>query len=387
MGASAKIAEMREFLLHVGGFQCLVGALAFIFKKDKYLSDYLASCWLLFLGSGVLLDILRLNGVLDVFSTGNWFVFFPFLIGPLFYLYSKNMMRAHQKLELRDLRHFIAPIIIEFIFNTLYLEPIYRPETFMDQDGFLWLRFVVLFSFIASFYFYGAKVIRQLLQHNRQLDDSFSYKNDYLTLGWLKWVISVFVFSYLTPPFLSMLIRLFSEESLKPSVTHYIHDVGVVIFAYSFSYFGLKQPLIYADYLKMPPEEQEAVEEKQEKLKVPAEKATGLIHRLDQLMTEKGLYLNPELSVQQLANNMEISKAELTEVLNQHLGKNFYTYINEFRLEEVKKQLMNPKNNHLTVIALAHDSGFKSKSSFNAIFKQYTGQTPSDYRKHQMQDI
>jgi AraC-like DNA-binding protein len=68
-------------------------------------------------------------------------------------------------------------------------------------------------------------------------------------------------------------------------------------------------------------------------------------------------------------------------VLNIGLGMNFYDFINEYRIEEVKEQLLNPKNNILTNVAVAYDSGFNSKSTFNALFKKYVKMTPKDYKK------
>ena len=64
------------------------------------------------------------------------------------------------------------------------------------------------------------------------------------------------------------------------------------------------------------------------------------------------------------------------------MGKNFYYLINEYRVGEVKKRLKNPKYKNLTILAIAYDSGFNSKSAFNTIFKDMTGLTPSQYLKN-----
>jgi AraC-like DNA-binding protein len=63
------------------------------------------------------------------------------------------------------------------------------------------------------------------------------------------------------------------------------------------------------------------------------------------------------------------------------MGKNFYNLVNDYRVEEVKRRLEDPQYKHLTILAIAYDSGFNAKSSFNTIFKEKTGSTPSEYLK------
>ena len=63
------------------------------------------------------------------------------------------------------------------------------------------------------------------------------------------------------------------------------------------------------------------------------------------------------------------------------MGKNFYTLVNDYRIEEVKRRLEDPRYRNLTILAIAYDSGFNAKSSFNTIFKEQTGMTPSEYQK------
>ncbi len=63
------------------------------------------------------------------------------------------------------------------------------------------------------------------------------------------------------------------------------------------------------------------------------------------------------------------------------MGKNFYNLVNDYRVEEVKKRMVDPKYRHLTILAIAYDAGFNAKSSFNTVFKEKTGMTPSEYQQ------
>lgn len=98
-------------------------------------------------------------------------------------------------------------------------------------------------------------------------------------------------------------------------------------------------------------------------------------------MQEEKLYQNPEFSMTMLAEKMSLSNGYLSQIINQKEGKNFFDFVNEYRIKEVKKMLHNTNYNHYSILGIALEAGFKSKSTFNAVFKKITGQTPSTFRK------
>jgi len=106
---------------------------------------------------------------------------------------------------------------------------------------------------------------------------------------------------------------------------------------------------------------------------------------LDYMNTEKP-YLVSELTLKELSIKLEISKHHFSEVLNMSFGKNFYGFINLFRVEEAKKIIKNDTNN-ITMLAIAYDSGFNSKASFNRVFKEITGTTPSEFKRNSSMNI
>lgn len=105
-----------------------------------------------------------------------------------------------------------------------------------------------------------------------------------------------------------------------------------------------------------------------------------VIQRLCTAIEVDKLYKNPELSLLDLSRSVEISERVISNAINQELGKNFFQFINEYRVEEVKERLKDPAQNHFKIISLAFDAGFNSKASFNRVFKSYTGRTPIDYK-------
>ena len=98
-------------------------------------------------------------------------------------------------------------------------------------------------------------------------------------------------------------------------------------------------------------------------------------------MLEKKLYENLELSLNDLANQLQVHPNVLSQVINMQEGMTFFDYINFHRVEAFKKMVKQPENQKFTLLGLAYDAGFNSKTSFNRNFKKATGFAPSDYLK------
>ena len=101
-----------------------------------------------------------------------------------------------------------------------------------------------------------------------------------------------------------------------------------------------------------------------------------VLEMLGKGMKEEKWFQNPSLTLRELAENVHISSNKLSWLLNEQIGQNFNEYINSFRLENFKEIALNPTYSHLTLLALAYESGFKSKSVFNVFFKKTEGMTP-----------
>lgn len=124
-----------------------------------------------------------------------------------------------------------------------------------------------------------------------------------------------------------------------------------------------------------------ADEEKYKSSTLSYHKSKTYLSQLLKIMAEEKPYLDPELSLQTLAKQMGITKEALSQVINEQLDRNFKNFINEYRIEEAKKRLLDPKENQFVLMKIALDVGFNSKSVFNASFKKFTGMSPSQYRK------
>lgn len=105
------------------------------------------------------------------------------------------------------------------------------------------------------------------------------------------------------------------------------------------------------------------------------------LQRLDGLMVSDRIFTDPSLSLRHLAEILELHPNKLSWLLNEHIGKNFNEYINAFRLVAFKEKALDSNNSHLTLLGLAYESGFNSKTVFNTFFRKSEGMTPSTWVK------
>ncbi|UCH94195.1 MAG: helix-turn-helix domain-containing protein [Candidatus Aminicenantes bacterium] len=123
---------------------------------------------------------------------------------------------------------------------------------------------------------------------------------------------------------------------------------------------------------------------KKEKYKTSAllpETVDQVLPQLTRLMEKEKAFLDPDLSLKKLSQQLHVHYNHLSRIINEHMGKTFNDYINSFRIEEAKAKLADPAEDQKTILEIAYDTGFYSKSVFNTAFKKFTGMTPSQFRR------
>ena len=105
------------------------------------------------------------------------------------------------------------------------------------------------------------------------------------------------------------------------------------------------------------------------------------IEKLNNHMAAEKPYLNPDLTLPQLAEEVNIPSYYLSQIINERLGVHFFDFINRQRVEDVKLRISDSQYNNYSILGIAFESGFNSKSAFNRVFKKFTGLTPSEYKK------
>jgi len=131
----------------------------------------------------------------------------------------------------------------------------------------------------------------------------------------------------------------------------------------------------------LPPHHDIQIQNTPAKALMPDAEINMALDILEKGMQEEKWFQNPSLSLRELAKNMNISSNKLSWLLNERIGQNFNEYINHFRLENFKVNVLNPANSHLTLLAVAYENGFNSKTVFNSFFKKIEGMTPKAWVK------
>ncbi len=154
----------------------------------------------------------------------------------------------------------------------------------------------------------------------------------------------------------------------------------------AFGFYGFRQTAIFSniDNQEIPSWNQDSGSSEKvsySKSGLTEEKIDSLARRLAKHMEIEKPFLNENLNLALLAIQSEISQPHLSQIINQRFKMNFYDFVNRYRVEEAKEKLSSSDFDHLSVLGIAFDFGFKSKSSFNRYFKKYTGVPPSVFKK------
>ena len=169
----------------------------------------------------------------------------------------------------------------------------------------------------------------------------------------------------------------------------------LAIGAYTMGYYAMRQPQIFRSaQLNLPepprPSPGEVLTAKVAAPTLTTEAASSLhtsaedeFRLLETLMEEKRPYLNPGLSLGELADLAKTPSHHLSKLINDQFGKNFFDYINSHRIKSFQQRIEKGDHHDRTILSLALEAGFNSKTAFNRAFKKQTGLTPREYlRQH-----
>ncbi len=302
------------------------------------------------------------------------------LYGPLLYLYSKTLINAQTKMAPKDWLHLSA-----FGLLLVYTIPFYlmtgqeKIDLISAEGGLMYGPAFITHIKLGFNLIYIAFILRLMHHYRNQLKDNYS-SLDKRNLDWLQWFIFGIVVLALMATVLHYMSSVYGENVMYTN----INLLGITIYVYSIGYMGLRQPEFFADFSIL--SETESIPDSKS---TPSYSRSGLdeqsgkelMARLTEMMEDEKPYMNNELSLKDLSETAGISTHNLTEIINSYAGKNFYDFVNAYRVEEVKKKIMEPSSDNLTILALGLEAGFNSKSSFNSVFKKHTGMTPSEFKR------
>ena len=371
-----------KFIFLIAAFNAIFFSALILQKKPRALHDNILILWLIYLGLYI--------GVYSFYSH-ELFTHFQLLSitllsllmlhGPFLYYYILTLVSNKRQIKKKDLFH-IVPFIL---FNLYILIASFYPSISeklniekLSPDNnppLLFLFFLILTAFSGTIYFLLTFKLFKKLDIN--IFNYFSNSAD-IDLEWLRklvllfgviWtaLISVTVIHHV----FHMFSMVFCTDGLFLSLSVFVILVG---------YFGLKQKVIFTNENVIAADDASMVQPKYSGSRLNDSEEKQYAEKLVSHMELLKPYLNPDLTLPQLAAELGISSHLLSQVINEHFKLNFFDFVNQYRVEAFKERIVNPKYGNFSLLGVAFECGFNSKSAFNRIFKKSTGLTPSQYK-------
>jgi len=370
-----------HYLLIIGIFLSFFLQFLLFSKKGRTAADTVLAVWMFIFG-------IHLFGFY-LYSLGYWqeyphmmglMIPLPLLHGPMLFLYILYSLRPDQPFNHRVYLHFLPAIIIVLLLTEFYFFFTAEQKLMVDRgeiQRYNVLGNVILISYIVSGLTYPVVSYRMLGRYTSMLRENFAYEET-INLNWLRYCIFGIGVVYVVAAVVSVMREgMGMDLGINADMVIYFF---CVLFIFLLGFFGIRQQGIFTDAglnASELVEPRQTAEYRRSGLK-DAEAAR--YHKvLIDLMHHKKPYLEPKLTIISLSGELGISVNYLSQVINQYEGKNFYDFVNEYRVNEFKKRAADPANKNFSILAIAYDSGFNSKSAFNQVFKKITGKTPSEF--------
>lgn len=355
-------------------------------KKNKIISDYFL------IANNVLVVIFLLSDIwikqgLNVFNfalqkTTTFYIFPTFFIYSLLLVTKNHRFKKHWIWFASFAFAFTIFILIDFTllhhYSTQELKELFTSPTLIYH---FFYKSNKIFIAICLVWFLGL-----LRKYQQQIKDNHSAIES-IRLRWLK----NFVWIYMMINILSFLIFIVFHLGFLPNIRQvfFILNASLVMSLFYLSFYGIRQYNVAEFYEDTPPAK--SLEQKTNKEKVTPEKYSTsslsyegmkqLYNQLENLFENDQLYTEPQLQIQDVAKSLDTTVYKVSQTINTLAQKNFYDFVNGYRVEYLKQLLVSPQNKQYTILALGIESGFNSKSSLNRVFKQLSGMSPREYQK------
>jgi AraC-like DNA-binding protein len=362
-----QLKNFLDSLILLGAIQGLIISLLLYLKKEKLYANKLLAA-ILFLISLACLNLYLLNQNILNGST-IWAIIsliIPLVIimpiGPLVYFYTESLYVPGFKLKRSHRVHFYSSIIDLFpsLIGLIFVLGAVL-QIIANNEFKVWGNFIYQYNIYADF--------------PRWLSITV-----YTTLAWRKWIsnrqpevtswpkqflISFVIFQsiwllHLIPYLIPSL-----SDALLDWVGWYPVYIPLTVMVYWLGFNG---------NLKAKPSVTTKV--------IDAETIQKTLAALEKVVHQDRMFLNPELTLNDVVNASNIPQKTISAVLNQHAGKSFNEFVNRYRIEEVKKRLLESQP-HLTITGIAFECGFNSQATFQRTFKQFTGESPTEFLTQQ----
>lgn len=297
-----------------------------------------------------------------------WYHPLVLLSGTLFYLYVRNII-DHRKLSTNDWVHFVVPVLVTFALSPIYIDNFigekylmldkrFYPMVVVGLNTYLKLTYLGVYLFLSFRHYYKANL-----------------KDSYLR-PWFHYLLISFTGYYFTIVLYYALVNL----SFFDVTWDYMISFAMSFFIFCVSFLGYIHPQVLAGK----PVANIVLRHKYKNSGLTETGEKELRDRLTRLMVDDQLFLNNDLSLDDLSLKANTNRHNVSLVINKYFKQNFFDFLNEYRINYVKELFLKPECQGEHIIQLAYRAGFNNKVSFNKAFKKFTGQTPLSYKSERV---
>lgn len=285
---------------------------------------------------------------------------FGIMVG--FYFYTQSYLNPTFRFRALDLWHFFPVVACAIWLLPIYLQNTASKVAYLEAqyktistERYFTAILGVLHSII-----YFVLIVKQLLHANKLSSIS---KTKIHWIRWLSWSW-VLLLGF-------VLYRFLVDFTYN---TSFVVPLAYFFTVYALGYIALWRPEFLDGTVKHSPP-------KYSNSTLTADKSMAYWQGVNRLMETEKIYLKADLTLYGLAESMRILPHHLSQVINEHSGQNFFDFVNAYRIKEIQHRLKDPANDIYTLAAIAEQTGFSSKSTFNTAFKKHTGLTPTAFKK------
>jgi AraC-like DNA-binding protein len=338
------------------------------FSAQNKLSNRLLAILLFAIALWLTDDFMRIGGLYRQKPSLYFMpIFYSFSFGPLIWFYVRSLTNHNFHFTRKHLLHFI-PVILQaclywflafksYQFKNWYWQSVHQPYTYRIEFDGTWISLMV----------YLVLSIRLLQKYQGWVVNNFS-EVSLIRLNWLKIILAVLLVLCVQWT-VEIILRDFGNSYFQYDFT--VELLGIVALVLGVA--GWRQSnLSEVSYNQ---EEQD----EQARTKAPFEPDPLVLEQITRAMEQDRLYLNPTLTLVELAKALKLNPKTVSRNINAGFDKSFNDLVNEYRVAEVKRRLKSPDVDRMTILGIAYESGFNSKTTFNRIFKQVTGNAPTEF--------
>jgi AraC-like DNA-binding protein len=364
------ILKLIDIIISAGAVQGFFFGMLLVANRNKRsTSDRILAALLIVLSASILHSLLAAPVFDSPYKIREPFILF---IGPLLYFYIYELIGV-RTIVWKDAIHFLPFIVLILFLMPAWTSSATPYAAFLRENG-LHISKAVWLLIVLQFGYYWSKILAVLHRHRIAVESEFSNLEG-KTLSWVQFFLHVFGIFL----FLLVLTVVIAFHTRHYELVDTIVCLGLTFAIFVLGYNGLYQHEIFSTPAVLDGTDRQSLAAKPDVQ--PAAQNDELLQKLKRHLDETKPYLNESLTLTELAEGLHMTRNQLSQLINSATGENFYTFINQYRVEEVKRLIADPKNSRFTILTLALEAGFSSKSAFQAVFKKFTGLTPTEYRK------